>query len=186
MGERDGAPEAQAVLALPEASGASGGIPLSIQITETGTYDLVWRSSRMSGTLLDLVTGTVIDLAGTEPYTFTAEATGTEWSPRFVLETAMAVDTEEAPASELYVGAPSPNPSTDGFSLDLRLAQPSEPVVALYDALGREVFREVVPARVAQDGLSLTVPTRRLAAGAYAVVVTAPGVREARRVTVVR
>ncbi|OZC01798.1 T9SS type A sorting domain-containing protein [Rubricoccus marinus] len=186
MGERDGEPMAQAVMALPEGAAGSS-VPLSVQLTEAGEYTLVWRSMRLSGTLVDIETGAQVDLASTEGYTFTAQATGEDWVPRFVLTAAVTavVDTEQTPeASGAYVGAPMPNPAAGAFALDVRLGAAAEATVSVYDALGRRVAEQAV--RLSASGESVRVSTAGFAPGAYLVVVEAPGVRETRRVTVLR
>ena len=182
MGERNGEAHAQAVLARPLAA-AAGATPLSLLLSETGEYELVWRSTGLTGTVRDLVTGDVVDLSA-ERYRFSAEGNGEVWTERFVVETSAATGTEAPEASSLYVGAPMPNPATGAFALDVRLGAAAEATVSVYDALGRRVAEQT--ARLSASGESVRVSTAGFAPGAYLVVVEAPGVRETRRVTVLR
>ncbi|MEM6325474.1 MAG: T9SS type A sorting domain-containing protein [Bacteroidota bacterium] len=176
MGTRDGEPRAQAVLALPHGSAA---VPLSILVTEAGTFDLVWRSAGLQGTLRDLETGAILDLSA-ERYTFAAEATDGEWAPRFVLTTAAVVDAEAPATPSAYVGTPVPNPANGAFHLDVQVGAGA--TLSVFDALGRRVRQH----RLGAAETSVVVPTEGLAPGAYVVIVEAPGVRETRRVTLVR
>ena len=109
------------------------------------------------------------------------------WSGWLPLLAAPPVSAEDdAPGSDLAtaVGLPFPNPTPSGATVPVTLAEAGHVRVAVYDVLGREVA-------VARDGVApagrLAVPIGGgLAPGAYVVRVTAPGVTEARRLTVSR
>ncbi|OZC01799.1 T9SS type A sorting domain-containing protein [Rubricoccus marinus] len=183
-GYRDGAPAAHAVMALPPRA-ASRRTPLSLKLSEPGTYELVWRSEGLGGNLYDLITGEAVWLSAGR-YTFTSDGTGEEWERRFILRTAarsnQSYSKEEAGAEEAYVGMPSPNPTRGAFTLDVQTE--GEATVSVFDALGRRVSEMTL--RDSEAGQSVRVSTDGFAPGAYLVVVEAPDVRETRRVTVLR
>ena len=178
LGTRDGETVRQAVLSLP--TGTAPAVELAFAASHAGTYTVTWTASGVEGTLVDRATGAETPLrAGL--YTFASEAT--DWTPRFSLSLAAAVDAE-APTPEALVGTPWPNPASGAFEIDVRTA--SGATVTVLDALGRRVARREVAAPEARAGAAVRVPTAGLAPGAYVVVVEAAGVREARRLTVVR
>lgn len=182
-GERDGESTFQAVKALP-VQAAKRQTTLALKLSEPGTYELVWKSEGLRGRLYDSVTDEHIPLHEGR-YVFTADATDGDWAQRFVLKTApggLRTAPKAGDRDEAFVGLPSPNPATDAFALDI--ATDSEAVVVVFDVLGRRVFETVL--RDSKDGQTLRVPTESFTPGAYLVVVEADGVRETRRVTVVR
>ncbi|MEM6327519.1 MAG: hypothetical protein AAF791_10410 [Bacteroidota bacterium] len=182
MGSRDGETVPHAVLALP-ADGSSSSVPMALAVNEAGSFTLTWDGHFDRATLTDLDTGATVDLGTDESYTFEAEAT--DWTERFVLSFAYSVasETTDTPVT-VFVGEPTPNPATGLVRLDLRTA--SNATVSVVDALGRQVRQVSVPAMDAARGTTVTLPMAGLAAGTYAVIVDADGVREARRVTVIR
>ena len=187
MSTRKGQPYPLGAMALPFKDQDTS-VPLSILTTEPGEYELVWRSAGLHGVLRDLETGAIVDLAE-ETYTFTAASTFDEWSPRFVMDTfssSVTTSTDAPGLAESYVGAPSPNPTTGAFHVDVRLGAAAEATVSVYDALGRLMSKTEVSANRALAGQNVRIPTDGFTPGTYLVVVEAPGVRETRRVTVVR
>ncbi len=183
-GWRDGERAYQAVKSLPS-SRANRRTRLALNLTEAGTYELAWKSTGLRGHVRDIVTGEQIPLSA-ERHIFTAEATDGDWSRRFVVKTAPqrrnAKDGTEVEAAEVFVGTPLPNPTRGAFVLDVELD--GEATVSVYDALGRRVSETTL--RPSDEGETVRISTDGFAPGAYIVVVEAPGVRETRRVTVIR
>ena len=178
MAERDGEPWRLGVLALP--TGASGRVPLALATSGAGAFRLTWEAHGLDGWLVDLETGAHAPLSAGE---LAFEAGASEWHERFELVAAPAVASERLPAG-VAVGEPWPNPAADAVAVDVRLGRAADVRVRVYDALGRELVR--LDRAVGADGEAVRLDTRGLAAGTYAVVVEAPGLRETRRLTVVR
>ena len=181
VGTRDGEAVRQGVLALPE--GSEPTVTLAFTATTAGDYVLRWQGTALDARLADHVTGDVVDLTAATQYAFTAEAG--DWTERFSLAFASAVDAEAPLAGALSVGQPTPNPAAGRVQIEVRLDVSGDATLSVYDALGRRV-RTVSEALTAGTTRALTVPTAGLAPGAYVVAVEAPGVRETRRLTLLR
>ena len=171
----------QAVLSLP--TGGASAVALAFTSNEAGRHTLTWSGTARDAVLTDHATGATVDLASAESYTF--ETTATDWTERFTLAFASTVAAGGAPESGTFVGLPMPNPSAGAVRLDVRVAAASEVALSVYDVLGRRVSGATA-GLAAGAAASLDVPTAGLAPGAYVVVVEAEGVRETRRLTVVR
>ncbi len=90
-----------------------------------------------------------------------------------------------APVVAFELGAPMPNPARGRTRLPLQLDRPGPVTVTVVDGQGRQV--RTVERRDRPAGASVVdVPTDGLAAGAYVVVVDAPGGRRTQRLVVVR
>ena len=177
VGERDGEPNRQSVVSLPDVRP----LTLAFEASDAGDYTLTWQHGGFDGVLVDLATGAETPLAAGR-YSFRAE--GTLWTERFKLYPNPAVSSEGGPG-DARVSQPMPNPATDQFRLTVRPQDGSELRVRVVDALGRTVAeaRETAAPGVER---SVRVGTASLAAGFYTVVVEAEGLRETRRLTVVR
>lgn len=96
---------------------------------------------------------------------------------------ANAVDTEDAPI-ETALERVFPNPAADRLAVTVARAHAGPAAVRLVDALGRVVAHVEVPTSPGRHTVHLDV--RRLAAGVYAVVLEADGVRQSLRAVVAR
>ena len=95
------------------------------------------------------------------------------------------IDAEAGPVPTLALAPIRPNPAAHEATVSFRLGSPSQVVVAVFDALGRELLRRNLGARPAgADAVALD--TRELATGLYVVRLSADGVQQTRRLTVVR
>lgn len=194
LGERDGETRTQAVLSLSATDRPDqrrwAVVNLAFTAEEAGSYTLSWSGAYGKGHLFDREAGEAVRIHRDSSYTFASEAG--EWDSRFVVvffppdaDDATGAKQEDA-LSATFIGEPMPNPTVGTFRLDVQLEQAAEATVSVYDALGRRVRVLRVGAEEAGQGTLVTVPANDLAPGAYVVAVEAPGVRETRRVTVIR
>ncbi|MEM1054402.1 MAG: T9SS type A sorting domain-containing protein [Bacteroidota bacterium] len=192
LGERDGDTRHQAVLSLSATDRPDrqrwAVAHLAFAADEAGTYTLTWDGAHGRGLLRDREAGRTIRLHREAQYTFSAEAGS--WSDRFTLvffppetDAPQTAKTDTAPR-EVIVGEPLPNPTVGDFRMEIQAD--AEVVFSMYDALGRRVREVTLDAAEASRGALVTLPASGLAPGAYVVRVEAPGLQEARRVTIVR
>jgi hypothetical protein len=124
-------------------------------------------------------------IPGTSADAWVADSTeGTPGAPNAVSPIPTSVD---APlAGNLEISPPYPNPARDHVSLSITAATPEQIGVAVFDALGRQVRREVV--RLSAPGAALTIrlDVSDLAPGAYLVRIDGPAQSLTQRVLVVR
>ena len=180
---RDGAPYRAAISALPAAATT---VLLAFSATGAGTFTLSWTATLpegFSGTLRDVVTGEVVDLAaGTHGFTSGVA----EWADRFEVVVARgAVASESAPVAALSVGTVRPNPTAGRASLRVEAPQGETVTVRVYDVLGREVA-VAFDGTVGAGGQDVSLSTSDLAPGAYVVRVVGATLAETRRFTVAR
>jgi plastocyanin len=97
------------------------------------------------------------------------------------------------PASPLKMGfssSPSPNPTRGDLAVRFAVAQAGRAQVTAFDAGGRAVAtlfdRDVTPGTYSAAWTGRSGAGERLAPGAYFLRLTAPGVRDSRRITIVR
>ena len=181
VGRRDGQAQVQSVLSLPE--GGPAVVSVAFTANEAGTHTLTWGGTALDAVLTDAVTGASVPMDAVTSYTFDTEPVG--WTERFSVAFASTVDGAAAPPAGPFVGLPTPNPSAGAVRLDIRLDAAATATVSVIDVLGRRVGSVSVElaAGVSQP---VAVPTAGLAPGAYVLLVDAPGLRESRRLTVVR
>ena len=180
--ERDGTPRRAAVTTLPLEPAV---VPLAFTTTADGTFTLSWTSALpdgYAGTLRDVTTGQVVDLAAGS-YRFTSESAA--WADRFeVVVDAGFVSTGDAPEAALVVGTVSPNPTTGSASLAIQAPDTVALTVELFDALGRRVA--VVADGVLGGATTLALPVDGLPSGLYTVRVATDSELLTRRFTVLR
>ena len=85
----------------------------------------------------------------------------------------------------LALGAPYPNPATDGVQVSLELERAGAVTADVVDLMGRTVAT-LVDGAVAEGTTVLSLDTRELAAGVYVLRVVAPEGVATRRLTIVR
>ncbi|WP_420454664.1 choice-of-anchor V domain-containing protein [Rubrivirga sp.] len=176
--------EAWGELVLTDAAATryAGGDPSHVTHTAGGTAQSTWTFDWVPGT--DRTGAARVYVAGNA-------ANGNGGSSGDYIYTATAdivvgdVASASAPAAAFEVGVPMPNPARDRTRLALRLDRPGPVAVSVVDGRGRRV--RTVERRDRPAGASVVeVATGGLAAGAYVVVVDAPGGRQARPLVVVR
>ncbi|HLA64447.1 MAG TPA: T9SS type A sorting domain-containing protein, partial [Rhodothermales bacterium] len=196
-------------------AGAAVEIPMGVAAWRDGapvggTYTLTWPDlTNVPGEvrLLDVVTGTVVDLRHTDHYTFAltseesaarAARVGETAAPalidgrraRFVLTVNAGVTGTAPPVSagpaETALFAPAPNPTATSAELRYDVAEAGPVRVAVYDLLGREVAR-LADAETAAGTYRVRVEAAGMAAGVYVVRMTGPhGFVATQRMTVAR
>ena len=89
-----------------------------------------------------------------------------------------------------FVSSPSPNPTRGDLAVRFAVAQAGHAQVSAFDAGGRSVAtlfdREVTPGTYSAAWAGESGTGERLAPGTYFLRLTAPGVRDSRRITIVR
>ena len=89
-----------------------------------------------------------------------------------------------------FVGSPAPNPTRAGIGLSFAVAQAGHAQVTAFDAGGRAVAtlfdRDVAPGTYSVSWTGNSAAGQRLGPGTYFLRLAAPGVRQVRRVTLVR
>ena len=95
------------------------------------------------------------------------------------------VSTREEPAAQTFRSSPAPNPTSEAADITFTLPRPAQVRLALYSALGTEVWRSEVASYPAGEQ-RISVDTRTLPTGVYAYRLTADGVQSVGRLVVVR
>ncbi|MEM9999203.1 MAG: T9SS type A sorting domain-containing protein, partial [Bacteroidota bacterium] len=187
-------------------------IPLVLETAGlAGTATLTWPQQTLPDgwrvQLTDRVTGTTVDLAEADVYTFEVAGAARTSSqaisalsrmaeagvslrasdtPRFDLHvlppTATAADPEEAPR-ELALAPPYPNPTTGALSLTYSLPSATSVRLAVYDLLGRTVA-VLADGEQAAGTWQTTWDASTAAAGVYVVRFEAAGQVQTQKVTV--
>jgi hypothetical protein len=176
---------------LPQALSGVVSIPVGVQATSGGTFELSWTLPADFGTawqvaLIDSQTGAEVDMRATSSYSFTADASP-EGAERFSVEiTTSGVSSEDGAGRFAFtLHGVYPNPAAGQATVAFELASAGEASVAVYDVMGRRVAvlseGEHAAGRheVSLDGTSL-------ASGIYVVRVTAGEHVASERFTLVR
>lgn len=167
-------------------------VPLALRIAglpEGAAYRLRWPTvenvpAEWTLRLLDLQTGSVVDLRAAAEYAFSASPT--EWTERFVVEaSAGAVASDSAPAAAA-VGPATPNPVTGMSRVRVAVDRAQAVRADLYDALGRRVAVVFDATVSAGAGVDVAIEAARLAPGAYVLRITGETFSASRAVSVVR
>ncbi|HEX8297954.1 MAG TPA: T9SS type A sorting domain-containing protein [Rubricoccaceae bacterium] len=158
----------EALAAAAVATGPSG-CPTTSSATAAATARVdIARGRPLYGFAFEQGTArSVSDLVGTTVRFYTADR-------------AVASEADPVATAALLLGMPYPNPARGAITVAVSLSQPGR--LRLVDVLGRTVLEE--PLRAGSE--SVRLDTRRLASGAYAVVLEAGNARVTRTVTVVR
>jgi ELWxxDGT repeat protein len=124
----------------------------------------------------------IVDL---ETATLSRAGDGLRQASSATLTSKDAVSSAEPASESFWVGAPSPHPARTQSSLTYRLPEAATVRIALFDALGRRVA-ELLNTQQDAGTQRLAIPASDLSSGHYFVRVTANGLVETRRLTVVR
>ena len=95
------------------------------------------------------------------------------------------VSTREEPPALSFRSSPAPNPTSEAADITFTLPRPAQVRLALYSALGTEVWRSDMASYPAGEQ-RISVDTHHLPTGVYAYRLTADGVQSVGRLVVVR
>jgi hypothetical protein len=145
----------------PELSNSQRVVPLAMGVPAAGVYTLtasqLLNLSTVPVYLRDLLLGTLIDLHQQPVYQFTVSNAAVLNTTRFELVFSPQQALATVPIALAQQVAVYPNPAKAQVTVDLPLSLSRQPItVALFDAVGRVVYQQVLPVGLATHVLPLT------------------------------